>query len=153
MTATVSAQTRAETQIRDLISEEIAAICANDMDRLFRLYADDAVIFDVKPPYQTNGAAAFRTQWEACLPYLPATFQAELRDLAITASRDLAVAHWHLRFTGMGTDNPAALSWMRFSAGYRRTGDTWQIIHEHISVPYHPETGELAFALGAHPND
>jgi hypothetical protein len=44
---------------------------------------------------------------ETCLPYLPASFGTATRDLSITVSGDLAIAHWLWRFTGMAEDHPA----------------------------------------------
>ncbi len=70
----------------------MSAICAKDLDRLMNHYAADVVVFDVKPPFQTEGDAWRRT-WEACLPYLLDSLQTEMRDLGLTVSGDLALAH------------------------------------------------------------
>jgi SnoaL-like domain len=75
--------------------------------------ATHVIVFDVKPPFQTKGADAYRRTWEACLPYFPASFQIEMRDLSITVSGDLALAHWLFRLTGMEKDHPAMQTWMR----------------------------------------
>jgi len=37
------------------------------IDRIMSYTPD--VVFDVKPPFQTNGADALRRIWEECLPY------------------------------------------------------------------------------------
>ena len=64
-------------------------------------YARDIVFFDCKPPFQTRGADAFRRIWEACLPFFPASFGIESRDLRIFVGGDSAFAHWLFRFSGM----------------------------------------------------
>jgi ketosteroid isomerase-like protein len=120
MTTPESAHARDEAQLRHLIADQMSAIGAKDLDRLMTHYAAGAVVFDVKPPFQTNGADAWRRTWEACLPYLPASFQIEMRDLSLTASGDVALTHWLFRFPGMGKDHPAMQTWMRITAGYRR---------------------------------
>jgi ketosteroid isomerase-like protein len=147
MTTTQTAPARDEAQIRQLIADQMSALGAKDLDRLMSHYAADVVIFDVKPPFQTKGAAALRRLWEACLPYFPDSFQTELRDLTLTVGGDLALAHWLWRFTGMEQDHPAMQTWIRSTAGYRRVRGGWQIVHEHVSVPFHPETGLAAFTL------
>ncbi len=144
---TAGLQAGDEAELRQLITEQMNAIGAKDMDRLMKLYAAEVVVFDVKPPFQTTGADAWRQTWEACLPYLPGSFQTEMRDLHLAVSGDLALAHWLFRFTGMEKDHPAMQTWMRATAGYRRIGGRWRIVHEHCSVPFHPETSRAAFTL------
>jgi uncharacterized protein (TIGR02246 family) len=133
-----------ETQIRQLIDEQINAICAKDMDRLMKLYAEDFTAFDAKPPFQINGPDAWRKTWAACLPYFPASFGIETRDLRISAGSDMAIAHWLCHITS-AEDHPATQMWMRSTIAYRRTQDKWQIIHEHWSVPLDPETSQAVF--------
>ena len=145
MTTPASAQARDEAQLRQLITDQMSAIGAKDLDRLMTHYAAEVVIFDVKPPFQTTGAEAWRRTWEACLPYFPDSFQTEMRDLSLTVSGDLALAHWLFRLTGMAKDHPAMQTWIRISAGYRRIRGRWQIVHEHASVPFDPETSQAAF--------
>lgn len=147
MTTTESTQTHDEAQLRQLIADQMSAICAKDLDRLMHHYASDVVVFDAIPPFQTRGADAFRRTWEACLPYFPDSFQMETRDLALTVSGDLALAHWLFRFTGMEKDHPAMQTWIRISAGYQRIRGRWQVVHEHASVPFNPETSQAVFSL------
>jgi ketosteroid isomerase-like protein len=63
------------------------------------------------------------------------------RDLTIILSGDLAVAHYFLRFTGIGQDQ----NWIRDTAVYKRDRDKWLIVHEHNSVPFDPETSKAVF--------
>jgi ketosteroid isomerase-like protein len=145
MTTPESPQTRDEAQLRKLIADQMSAIGAKDLDRLMNHYAADVVVFDVKPPFLTIGAEAWRRTWEASLPYFPESFHTEMRDLSLTVSGDLALAHWLFRFTGMEQDHPAMQTWIRINAGYRRIWGQWQIAHEHASVPFHPQTAQAAF--------
>ncbi len=101
----------------------------------------------MKPPFQTRGAEAFRRIWETCLPYFPASFGIEHRDLGVMVSGDLALAHWLFRFTGMEKNHPAMQTWLRSTAGYQRRQGKWQIVHEHCSVPFDPETSKAVFTL------
>lgn len=143
---TTSTITANEVQIRQLIADQQSAICAKDIDRIMFHYTADVIFFDCKPPFQTQGAAAFRRIWEECLPCFPASFETEIQDLNIFVSGDLAFAHWLLRFTEMG-DHPAAQTWLRFTAGYQQRQGRWQIVHEHCSVPFDPHKAEAVFTL------
>ena len=97
---TASTITNHEAEIRQLISDQQHAICTKDVDQIMSRYANEVIIFDVKPPFQTQGKEAVRQLWEDCLPYFPDSFEMETRDLTITVNDDLAVAHWLFRFKG-----------------------------------------------------
>jgi uncharacterized protein (TIGR02246 family) len=144
---TTNSKIQDEAQIRQLIANQVSAICAKDIDRIMAHYAQDVTIFDVKPPFQIKGADAFRRIWQECLPYFPDSFEIESRDLSVTVSGDLAIAHWLFHFTGMEKDHPAAQMWMRNTVSYQRNQGKWQIVHEHCSVPFDPETSKAVFTL------
>ncbi|MEG4233573.1 nuclear transport factor 2 family protein [Microcoleus sp. Pol11C3] len=140
-------KTQDEALIRQIIADTASAICAKDLDRIMAHYAQDVIIFDAKPPFQTKGADEFRRTWEACLPYFPDSFGIERRDLSLTVSGDLAIAHWLFHFTGMAPDHPAGQMWMRITSGCQRKQGRWQIVHEHCSVPFDPETSKAVFMI------
>ncbi len=144
---TETTKTHDEAQIRQLIADVATAICAKDLDQIMAHYACDVIFFDVKPPFQTRGADAFRRTLEACLPYFPDSFGTETRDLSVIVSDELALAHWLWRFTGKDKDHPAMQTWMRDTLGCRRTQGRWQIVHEHCSLPFNSETSQAVFTL------
>ncbi len=144
---TETTKTHDEAQIRQLIADKASAICAKDLDRIMAHYATDVIIFDAIPSFQTRGADALRRAWETCLPYFPASFGTETRDLSVIVSGDLALAHWLWRFTGMDKDHRAMQTWMRDTVGYQRNQGRWQIVHEHCSIPFNPETSKAVLTL------
>ncbi len=137
----------AEAEIRRLIAAQQQAIRAKDVDRIMALYAPDVVFYDVKPPFQTVGSAAFRRIWAECLPCFPDTFDVETRDLHVRVSGDLAFAHWLFRFTGPQTDHPALQQWLRITSVAERRAGRWQVVHEHVSVPFDPYSGKAVLTL------
>jgi ketosteroid isomerase-like protein len=143
---TASTITNHEAEIRQLISDQQHAICTKDVDQIMSRYANEVIIFDVKPPFQTQGKEAVRQLWEDCLPYFPDSFEMETRDLTITVNDGLATAHWLFRFKGE-QDHPAMQMWMRATAVCQKNQGDWQISHEHISVPFNPETSQAVFTL------
>ncbi len=144
--ATASTITNHEAEIRQLIADQQRAICTKDADQIMSRYAAEVIIFDVKPPFQTQGKEAVRRVWEDCLPYFPNSFEMETRDLAITVNDNLATAHWLFRFKGE-QNHPAMQMWMRVTAVCQKNQGNWQILHEHISVPFNPETSQAVFTL------
>jgi ketosteroid isomerase-like protein len=131
-----------EAEIRRLIADQQSAVCAKDVDRIMAHYAADVIVFNVKPPFQTRGAKDWRREWETALSRFPAAFGTETRDLVVSVSGDLALAHCLWRFTAM-----PGQSWIRDTAIYKRTQGKWQIVHEHYSVPFDPETSRAVFAV------
>ncbi len=134
-------------EIQCIIAGQLRAVCAKDIDGIMAGYADDAVIFDVKPPFCTKGKEAWREMWNTVLPYLPECLNAQTRDLKIMIEGDLAVAHWMFRFRAQENGQAAPQTWMRVSSVYRKHNNGWCIVHEHSSVPFDPLTGKAMFSL------
>jgi ketosteroid isomerase-like protein len=145
---TETAKTHDKGQIRQLINDQMSAICMKNTNQIISHYAPEAIIFDVKPPFQKiKNVNELRRAWDACLPCLPATFGTEIRDLGIFVSGDLALAHWFWRFTGMDKDHPTMQTWTRSTVGYQRHRDRWQIVYEHCAISFDPETSKDVLAL------
>jgi len=135
---------RCQLELRRVIAEQQRAICQKNIQRIMAGYAEEAVVFNVKPPFQIRDKRAWRHQWESSLAHFPASFGSETKDVKIIANGDIAVAHYLYRFTGMPFDP----SWIRNTAVYRKIRGRWLIVHEHGSVPFDPETSKAVFALG-----
>jgi ketosteroid isomerase-like protein len=125
-----------EAEVLRIMADQQNAVCAKDVDRIMSHYAAEFCVFNVKPPFQIRGAAEWRRVWQESLAHFSASFGMETRDVAITMSGELAVAHYLARFTGL----PGEPFWIRVTAVYRRDGGRWDIVHEHSSVPFDPET-------------
>ena len=69
-----------------------------------------------------------------------------IKFLEIDVSGDLAYAHWIQRFTGPEKDHPAQQMWLRITGCYKRSGGTWRIVHEHVSVPFDPMSGKAVLS-------
>jgi uncharacterized protein (TIGR02246 family) len=134
-----------EAEIRALIDRWSQALEAKDLDGLTAGYAPDILLFDVKPPYQVSGLEAYRAVWEECLPYFPAEFQSERHELKIEVSGDLAFARCLHRIKPVGEDHPAGHTWLRVTVCYRRFDGRWRVVHEHVSIPFDPESGKAVF--------
>jgi uncharacterized protein (TIGR02246 family) len=135
-----------EAEIRQLVAAQQRAICTKDVEQIMSRYADEIVIFDVKPPFQTQGKEAVRQLWEDCLPFFPDSSEMETRDLTITANDEIATAHWLFRLRSE-QDHPAMQMWMRATAVCQQRQGTWKILHEHISVPFNPSNAQAVFTL------
>ena len=136
-----------DTQIRTLIDTYLGAIRRKDLAGLMSCYAEDVVAFDLMPPLQYAGKAGYQKLWKEGFDMTEGPFAAEFRDLAIHAGADVgfACALEHIKAstkTGDGVD-----MWVRWTAGFRRIGDGWKIVHEHSSSPIDMVTNKALLDL------
>ncbi|WP_332659612.1 YybH family protein [Brevundimonas sp.] len=123
-----------ETAIRGLIDRWAKAVHAGDMAAVLADHADDIVMFDVPPPNEVRGLAAYRDTWPVFFEYQKrAVF--EIVTLEVTSGRDVAFAHALLRCgteEGFRRDPDSRL---RLTLGLRKQDGRWTVAHEHHSFP------------------
>ena len=90
-----------EAEIRALIERWAKAVHACDMDSVLADHTDDIVMFDVPPPNEVRGKAAYRDTWPPFFKYQKQGAVFEIVSLDVTAGNDVAFAHALLR---CGTD-------------------------------------------------
>ena len=122
-------------QIREFIDASAQALRAKDINALMAHYAPDVVVFDLMP-LQTQGADAYRKNFEAWFASVQGPIDYQISDLGITRSDDVASCHYvgHVRSTR--TTGEKAEYRVRVTAGCRKLNGRWMITHEHVSVPF-----------------
>ena len=136
-----------QSDVRTLFDNQFAAIRTKDIDRLMSLYSPDIIYFDVVPPLQYVGAAALRERFSQWFDGYKGSLGMESRDLNISASGDLAVAHWLSRVRGTLKNGHEVGSWVRATSCCQRSNHRWLITHEHISLPADVRSGSAAMDL------
>ena len=127
----------AAADIRALEDRFVAAFKAKDVDAIMKVYAPDQtlVVFDVIPPRQYVGAAAYRKDWQTFLGNFDGPITVELTDLDIGADRNLAYSHSIQRVAGTDKQGKKLDFTVRVTDVYQRIRGRWFIVHEHVSVP------------------
>jgi uncharacterized protein (TIGR02246 family) len=126
----------AEAEIRALIGRWANAVQARDLDGVLADHAEDIQMFDVPPPNEVRGIAAYRETWPPFFGWLErgrGTF--EIVSLDVTAGDDVAFATALLRCgteEGLQKDPDTRL---RLTIGLRKEGARWVVAHEHHSFP------------------
>jgi ketosteroid isomerase-like protein len=136
-----------ESEIRALIEAELTAIRAKNIGQLMRLYSNEIVYFDVVPPLRFVGSAELRERFLRWFDGYAGPINMEIRDLNISASGDIAVAHWLSRSGGTLKSGREVGSWVRATTCCQRRNHEWLITHEHISLPVDVESGSPAMDL------
>jgi ketosteroid isomerase-like protein len=123
----------------------IKAVATKDVNAIMAFYVPDEslFVFDVVPPRQYVGAAAYRKDWEDTLGLLPGPIDASMSDLDVTAGGgDLAWGHSVQHLVGTMKDGKKLDINVRVTDGYKKVNGQWLIAHEHVSVPVDVLTGK-----------
>ena len=98
------------------------------------------VVFDVVPPRQYVGAAAYRKDWQTFLGSFDGPIPVELTDLDVGADRNLAYSHSIQRVSGTDKQGKKLDLTLRVTDVYQKIRGRWFIVHEHVSVPVDLDT-------------
>lgn len=128
-------------EVRALHGRWFLDTAAGDLDALMAPIADDVVSYEHEQPLQYVGADSVR---QVCRRGLEASSERvtwDVPDLKIVARGDLAVG-WGLdRVRIERSDGSAVEHWSRGTRVFQRIDGSWQMIHQHVSYPYDPESG------------
>jgi uncharacterized protein (TIGR02246 family) len=139
-----AAKADARTDINALEERFLAAFKAKDVDAIMKVYVPDQslFVFDVVPPRQYVGAAAYRKDWQEFLGSIPGPITVELKDLAVVSDHNLAYGHCIQRVAGTDKSGKAIDLTVRVTDIYKKIKGQWLIVHEHVSVPVDLDTGK-----------
>lgn len=142
-------QNKPEDQIRNLLTRWEEAFRAKDAKAIMSVYApgDVVVAFDIVPPLAKVGRDAYRQNYEDFFAMFSGPLKVELREVRIVAAGDVAFLHCFDRMSGTLQSGEHFDLWLRVTSGLRKIDGEWRIIHDHVSVPIHFETGTAALDL------
>lgn len=135
-----------EARIRQLHDEFEAAIKAKDLDRIMAQYAQDVVAFDAVGALQFSGVPEYHAHWKRCFEFCQGEGFFEVHDLHIEVGGDLAYGRMLNHCGGTNEQGQLQTAWMRGSRVWRRQDGEWRVVHEHFSMPFDMETGQVSFS-------
>ena len=141
------ADIRAEAAIRQRVEECVNALRIKDIDGVMSLYADDLVGFDIVPPLQYVGAAAYRRRWLETFAAYTGPIEYEVRDLQITTHGELAFLRSLNHVQGTLASGQRTDLWLRWTACLRLIDGVWLVVHVHVSVPADLASGRAVLDL------
>ena len=134
-----------EAQIRALEQSFQDAFNAKDLDAIMKVYApgDQLLVFDVVPPRQYVGFAAYKKDWQDTLALFDGPITFVLSELSVTTDgHGLAYSHSIQHMTGkLKKGDPVDLT-VRVTDVYKKIKGKWLIVHEHVSVPVDLDTSK-----------
>lgn len=132
----MSARTE-ETRIKALLEEWTDAVRRHDIPAILAHHDPEIVMFDLPPPLQCKGIAAYEQTWDLMFRYHKPGGAFDIEELAVTAGEDVAFAAAIMRCVPESSSNPADKNGFlfRLSVGLRKVEGDWRIVHEHHSIP------------------
>jgi uncharacterized protein (TIGR02246 family) len=130
----MSAQADDEQTLRQLIADWSAAARRRDFAGVLANHAPTILMFDVPPPFQSEGLEAYRKTWELFFGSMadPSTF--DFSDVRLTVGTDLAFATAHGKC--LSTEHGAVSELhFRLTMCFQKVQDRWLVVHEHHSLP------------------
>ncbi len=137
-----------EAEIKALEQRLIDGIKAKDIKRMMSCYVpgDQLFVFDLVPPRQYAGSAAYQKSWQNFLDLFNGPINADLSDLVVTSDGRLAFSHSIQHIVGTTKNGKPFDSTLRITDGYRKIHGKWLIVLEHISVPIDMATAKPDFS-------
>ncbi|MFJ8487151.1 nuclear transport factor 2 family protein [Streptomyces sp. NPDC094038] len=129
----------AETAVRRLDAELTEAARARDVDRLTACYAPDVETFGATGREVRSGIGALRKAAEAWFATLTGPVDREVLELRVRPGEGSTFSHALVRIRGTRVSGEPLDRVVRVTTGYRDTGFSWLIAHEHVSVPLEGE--------------
>jgi len=134
-------------EIRGWIDQWRKAVSAKDVDRVLELYTDDVVAYDIVPPLQYIGKAAYRADYQQFFSQYESDLRIETRDLHVGANGELGYATGLQMISGTLRHGGKSGAWVRFTSLYRKINGKWFDFHDHVSVPVEIESGKALLDL------
>lgn len=135
--------------VRRLIEDRYRAIRAKDPNGTMAPVAESAVVFDVLDPLRHATIESVRQRMHDWFDRFDGPVDVEIRELTVSADGDTAFAHSLNRYSGSFKAGGSTDMWVRHTSCYRLKEHGWKLVHEHLSVPFDPQTG--AWSLDSQP--
>jgi uncharacterized protein (TIGR02246 family) len=138
-----------EAEVRLVIERWAKAFRARDLDAIMKVYApgDAVVAYDIAPPLQYQGNAAYRKDYAEFLAQYDGPIEFEARDVRVVAGNDVAIYHALERLSGTLKSGEKFGMWVRATTGLKKIHGRWLIVHDHLSLPTDFATGKAVMDL------
>lgn len=124
-----------EREIRELIARWARAVREEDRDGIRADHAEDMLMFDVPPPFQSRGLPAYMETWELFFSTLPKPIVFDFSEIQVVAGSDVAFATATGRCVWTNEQGEREPLDFRLTMGLQKVNGRWQVRHEHHSVP------------------
>lgn len=136
-----------QTAIKRVVEARCRAVADGDSAGIVADVAEDVTIFDVVGPMFAKGKSAAMKRAEEWLDSYDGSPSWGIKDLHVVAGDDVGFCHCISRVQGQLKTGEHIDMWFRTTLGFRNINGNWQIVHDHSSDPFDPETGMATMAM------
>ena len=134
--------TAANDQVRRLVEQRADAVRARNVGAAMAAVADDVVAFDDVGPLRHEGSSEIEERTASWFSSFSSPIGMELRDLCIVGDDSVAFAYSLNHYSAGAVD-----MWVRSTSCFQKRDGSWQIVHQHDSVPFDAESGKASVDL------
>lgn len=124
-----------QSQIKQLVENWAKAVRERNTEKILAFHTADFLLFDVPPPFQSEGLDAYRSTWEDTFYRYTKPGVFNFHELQIVAGEEVAfctAAMWcEDNADGQGFKHLD----FRLTIGLKKIDGVWFIAHEHHSIP------------------
>jgi uncharacterized protein (TIGR02246 family) len=124
-----------ENAVRNLLERWAAAVRAKNVSEVLANHSPDFRMFDVPPPFESRGLAAYEDTWRLFYSNQPDPVAFDIKWLEVVAGDDVAFAFAHMQCVEPTEKEQRTPLDFRLTVGLRKVEGRWVIMHEHHSVP------------------
>ncbi|WSF47094.1 SgcJ/EcaC family oxidoreductase [Streptomyces canus] len=132
----------AEHEVHAVHQEWFDGTAAKDLDGVMSHIAEDVISYEHSEPLQYLGLESIREECRRGLEAASGAIDWDVPDLKILVREDIAVAWGLNRMQTQQPDGETAESWSRGTRVFQRGEGEWMMIHQHVSFPFDPKTGQ-----------
>lgn len=136
-----------EAEVRREFEDWFRKAAAKDLNGVMAKIADNVVSYEHDAPLAYYGAAAVREVCRKGFDAMPGEFSWDIPDLRIIVRGDIAVTWGLNRMQAQLPGQDRFVSWSRGTRIFQKIDGRWMLIHQHVSYPYDPATGEAKIDL------
>lgn len=131
-----------EHEVQALHQRWFEATEAKDLDGIMEPIAEPVVSYEHEQPLEYVGRDQVREVCANGLDVSTGTVTWTVPELAVIVRDDLAVSWGLNRMTAQQPDGATIVSWSRGTRVFQRAELGWEMIHQHVSFPFDPDTGQ-----------
>lgn len=124
-----------ELAIRAIIETWATAVRRRDVAGALQNHSADILMFDVPPPFKSDGIDAYRRTWDLFFSCSPDPVKFDIVELRVTAGADVAFATALMQCAERAVGGKDVDLDFRLTVGLRKINGRWVVTHEHHSIP------------------
>jgi uncharacterized protein (TIGR02246 family) len=121
--------------IHALIERWAKAVREEDRSAIRVDHDPDILMFDVPPPFSSQGLDAYMATWEAFFASAEKPVAFDFHDVRVTCGQDVAFATAVGRCVNIDATGKREPLEFRLTMCLRKTDGRWRVMHEHHSLP------------------